>query len=399
MKKKLSRRDFLRLSGVASAGLALSACGVKVIETPTQTATLLPLPSATNTLALTASPTPKPLVTLRDYAEASGIKIGTYIDPGASFWNNPDWLSVAAREFNLGVNSIYWHILLPNENEFDFGLPDAQVDFALKNKMEIRGEALVFSTFLPDWLKNGSFTREQLISLFQQVITKVVTRYTGKIKTWVVVNEAGFIYQGWDYFEKNIGRNYVDIAFQIARSADPTTKLIYNDGGNESSKGNKYQQTMQIIASLRKQNLIDGIGLELHIEPISGDATKFIVNEGTSQYVVLIDDLVQTMTQYELPIYITELDVDLRNIKGSDSERFALQASLYGNLMDAILKSEVCKHISFWGIGDKYSWLEQASFNGSSLANPTLFDDELKPKPAYFAVSDEMKKYYAERNP
>jgi endo-1,4-beta-xylanase len=248
-------------------------------------------------------------------------------------------------------------------------------------------------------LKNGSFTREQLISLFQQVITKVVTRYTGKIKTWVVVNEAGFIYQGWDYFEKNIGRNYVDIAFQIARSADPTTKLIYNDGGNESSKGNKYQQTMQIIASLRKQNLIDGIGLELHIEPISGDATKFIVNEGTSQYVVLIDDLVQTMTQYELPIYITELDVDLRNIKGSDSERFALQASLYGNLMDAILKSEVCKHISFWGIGDKYSWLEQASFNGSSLANPTLFDDELKPKPAYFAVSDEMKKYYAERNP
>ena len=399
MNKKLSRRDFLKVAGVTSAGLALSACGVKATEVPTSipTATILPSSTATSTPLPTATATPKPLVTLRDYADALEIKMGTYIDPGASFWNNPNWLSVAAREFNLGVNSIYWPNLLPAQGQFDFGLPDAQVDFALKNEMEIRGEALVFSTYLPDWLKKSSFTREQLVSLFQQVITKVITRYTGKIKTWVVVNEAGFIYQGWDFFEKNIGKDYVDIAFQIARSADSTAKLIYNDYGNESINDVKFQQTKQIADSLQKQNLIDGIGMEMHIEPAVGDPTKFISRSANSLQIISIDDLIQGMKQYELPIYITELDVDLRNIKGSDSERFALQASLYSNLIDAILKSGVCQHISFWGFGDKYSWLEQAQFNGSLLAEPTLFDDELKPKPAYFAVLDVMKKYYSQK--
>jgi endo-1,4-beta-xylanase len=399
MNKKLSRRDFLKVAGVTSAGLALSACGVKATEIPTLTPTLTStiLPTLTSTPFPTATSTPKPLTSLRDYADALGIKMGTFIDPGANFWENPDWLSVAAREFNLGVNSIFWHILLPSQGQFDFGLPDAQVGFAVNNKMEVRGEALINPGFLPDWLKKGSFTQEQLISLFQQVIIKVVARYIGKIKTWVVVNEAGFIYQGWDFFEKNIGKDYVDIAFQIARSADPSAKLIYNDYGNESINDVKFQQTKQIANSLSKQSLIDGIGLQMHIEPVAGDPTKFISRSVNSQQIVSIDDLIQGMKQYELPIYITELDVDLRNIKGSDSERFALQASLYGNLMDAIVKSGVCQHISFWGFGDKYSWLEQAQFNGSPLAEPTLFDDELKPKPAYFAVLDVMKKYYSQK--
>lgn len=44
MNKKLSRRDFLKVTGVTPAGLALSACGVKATETPTLTATNPPSP-------------------------------------------------------------------------------------------------------------------------------------------------------------------------------------------------------------------------------------------------------------------------------------------------------------------------------------------------------------------
>jgi endo-1,4-beta-xylanase len=395
MKKNiLTRRDFLKMAGVTSAGLALSACGVDVTKLPDPTATLF-LPTATNTPTPepTATVTPRPPETLRDFAEILGIKIGTYIDPQARFWENPSWLNVASREFNLAVNSIYWHVLLPKENEFDFGLPDAQVDFAVRNNMEVRGAALVFSTFVPDWLKKSSLSREQYITLLEQVISKTMTRYAGKIKTWVVVNEAGFIYNGWDFFEKHIGKDYVEIAFQIARKADPFANLIYNDGGNESMKGNKYKQTTQIIESLRKQKLIDGVGLQMHIEPVIDDSTKFIAKAGITSYVVSIDEFIETMKSYDLPVHITELDVDLRNINKSPSERFDIQAKLYRDIIDAILKSGVCKEITFWGFGDKYSWLEQTEFNGSANADPTLFDDDLKPKPAYFAVRDVLKKY------
>lgn len=393
-KDKLTRRDFLKMAGVTSAGLALSACGVDVtkLPDPTATATLFP-PTATNTPEPTATVTPKPPETLRDFAEILGIKIGTYIDPQARFWENPSWLNVASREFNLAVNSIFWHILIPSENKFDFGLPDAQVDFAVKNKMEIRGASLVYSLFLPDWIKNGSFNREQSITLFEQIIPKFMNRYKGKIKTWVVVNEAGFIYQGWDFFEKHIGKDYVEIAFQIARDTDSSTELIYNDFGNDSMKGNKYEQTVQIVDTLRKQNMIDGIGLEMHIAPVLDDPTKFVSMQGNSKNIVSIDEFIETIKSYEIPVHITELDVDLRTIDRPQEERLDIQAKLYENIIDATLKAGVCKEITFWGFGDKYSWLEQTEFNGSTNADPTLFDDDLKPKPAYFAVRDVLNKY------
>lgn len=401
-KNRLSRRDFLKVAGATSAGLVLSACNAKVTELPDPTETITALPSitplpptstATNTPEPTSTATPKPPQVLRDFAEILGIKIGAYIDPQARFWENPSWLSVASREFNLAVNSIFWHILMPSENNFDFGLPDAQVDFAIKNHMEIRGTSLVYSLFLPDWIKNGSFNREQLITLFEQIIPKFMNRYKGKIKTWVVVNEAGFIYPGWDFFDKHIGKDYVEIAFQIARDTDASVDLIYNDFGNDSMEGNKYKQTIQIIDSLRKQKLIDGIGLEMHIEPVLDDPTKFVSKAGNSQNVVSIDDFIETMKTYELPVHITELDIDLRNIEKSQAERFDIQAKLYENVFDAILKAGVCKQITVWGFGDKYSWLEQTEFNGSAKADPTLFDDDLKPKPSYFAVRDVLQKY------
>ena len=37
MRKQFSRRDFLKTAGIATAGLALSACGVKGTESPTET--------------------------------------------------------------------------------------------------------------------------------------------------------------------------------------------------------------------------------------------------------------------------------------------------------------------------------------------------------------------------
>lgn len=59
MTKKLSRRDFLKVTGVTSASLIFSACGMKVSELPT--ATSLPLtntPFPTNTLVPTSTPVP-----------------------------------------------------------------------------------------------------------------------------------------------------------------------------------------------------------------------------------------------------------------------------------------------------------------------------------------------------
>jgi hypothetical protein len=57
MNKKLSRRDFLKLAGVTSAGLALSACGITATELPTAT---FVLPTETAIPTLTPVPTSTP---------------------------------------------------------------------------------------------------------------------------------------------------------------------------------------------------------------------------------------------------------------------------------------------------------------------------------------------------
>jgi endo-1,4-beta-xylanase len=175
-----------------------------------------------------------------------------------------------------------------------------------------------------------------------------------------------------DVFYKKFGFDYIDLAFQIARETDPSAKLIYNAGDNETSAAPTTQQTRLIVDRLRAKGLIDGVGLEMHL-----DATQTYDKE----------DVITTMKSYGVPVHVTEIDVDLTNVKGAQEERYARQAQVYGDMLSACLESGVCKSFSVWGIGDKNSWLERESSN----ADPTLFDDNLNPKPAYFAILNALR--------
>lgn len=87
-------------------------------------------------------------------------------------------------------------------------------------------------------------------------------------------------------------------------------------------------------------------------------------------------------------MYVTELDVNLMNVKGSPQNRYLKQAQIYKKITEACFESEVCKGIVTWGVGDSNSWLELLDIPSiSSLdADPTLFYDDLSQKPSYYAV-------------
>jgi len=65
MNKKMSRRDFLKLAGVTSAGLALSACGVKATESPEPI--LTPMPTATTAHTPVPTATSEPMSIFGEY--------------------------------------------------------------------------------------------------------------------------------------------------------------------------------------------------------------------------------------------------------------------------------------------------------------------------------------------
>lgn len=152
-KNGLSRRDFLKLAGATSAGLTLSACGMKATELPVPTSTYTAIPSLTSTLTTTNTPTPTPTrtptsvpaptttplpPTLRNLADEFGFKIGAFF--GGSNTTSQDFdniTEVLVREFNLGGIFSGMSMTQPNKGEFQLDSMKWIFNKAKTEKMDI----------------------------------------------------------------------------------------------------------------------------------------------------------------------------------------------------------------------------------------------------------------------
>jgi endo-1,4-beta-xylanase len=142
------------------------------------------------------------------------------------------------------------------------------------------------------------------------------------------------------------------------------------------------ETTREAVNRLKSKGLISGnsgVGLHMHLDAADPPDKADVIN---------------TMRGYGVPVYITELDVNLRNVSGSPEQRYATQAKIFREAVEACLESGVCRSITFWDIGDKYSWIEtdKGYSKYSPVGDPTPFDDDLQPKPAYFAVKAVLQK-------
>jgi endo-1,4-beta-xylanase len=270
---------------------------------------------------------------------------------------------------------------------------------------KIRGHPLIYPKYSPQWLKkgvyNGEIKREQLITYMQQHIKSLVNRWRGKITEWIVVNEP---YNHFgdphdplkgdnDFFQDVIGDEYIDLAFLEVRGLDPDAKLILNDSFNHASRGyhsvfhisqaETTRKTREIVSRLKDKGLIDGVGLQMHLDGANAPDTEDVIN---------------TMQSYHIPVYVTEFDVDMRNVLGTQEERLTRQAQIYADSLNALLQSGVGYGFCVWEYGDKYSWLENPQFGGVANADPTPFDDNFEPKPAYYALYEVLSHFVAQKS-
>jgi endo-1,4-beta-xylanase len=362
----LSRRAFLRAGGAACLGGSLAG-GVVLAAPPTTP----------------ARPDPRPL---RKLADELGIQIGTCISGWLFTHENAlvltKYRALLAREFNLAVVSwnTTWAGIEPREGVLDFSVPDMQVVWAQKARMNILGHALVFPTnpeFFPEWLRKASLNKEKATRLLRNHITRVLRRYKGKVKNWLVTNEPHHpVYRREDFFMDKIGPEYMEIAYETARSADPTARLIYSDANNHTPTGPTTELTKKHLKTLKARKLVDGVALQMHLE---------------GKHPTKKQEIIDAMKAYELPVWVTELDINMKGAADTPRKRLDLQAGQYREAVEACLDSGVCKTISFWEVGDQWSWLVKPTPGGPEVspeAAPTLFDDNLDPKPAYKAVKD-----------
>jgi len=344
--------------------LLLAGCGA---------APTLRTPTAPATPTITATPTLKVLQT--------AINLGTAVNYDALV-NDAEYRALIQRYFTTTVpeNEMKFDAIEPQQGTFDFAKADAIVRFAQENHIAVRGHVLVANGQLPDWLKNGSFTRDQAMAILKNHIETVVGHYRGQVISWDVINEA-FLDGPWalrnNFWMRAIGPDYISLAFIWAHEADPQAVLYYNDYSAEEMNG-KSSAIYALLKNLRAQNIpVGGVGLEAHLT-LAYHPNPTSVAANMARFAAL-----------GLEVAITEMDVQIYQGSGTQAQRLQEQARYYGDIASACHHTPACKTFVIWGFTDKYSWIYDYWKHADA---PLPFDASYAPKPAWQALLDTFLK-------
>jgi len=234
-------------------------------------------------------------------------------------------------------------------------------------------------------------SREVLISRMKTHIQTVVRHYKGKVKGWDVVNEAILDNGSWreTRFYKIIGPEYVKLAFQFAREADPDAELYYND--YSMALPGRREGVVKMVKDLQKEGIkVDGIGMQGHC---SMDFPKIEEFEKS----------ILAFAALGAQVHITEMDISAlpspKNQQGADvdsrvdfkkelnpyteglpAEVEKAHAKRYNDFFDLFLKhQDKIARVTMWGISDKQSWKNNFPVPGRT-DYPLLFDRNNQPK-------------------
>lgn len=292
----------------------------------------------------------------------------------SSLLSNGQYSAVAGREFNYltAEYEMKWNVLEPSPGVNSFGAGDAIVGYAMSQGMRVKGHTLIWHGATPAWV--NSLSPSDLRSAFERHIRTVSAHFQGRVHAWDVVNEAvaddGSGLRD-TVFRQKLGDSYIADAFRLAREADPSARLFYNDYGGEgmTAKANRIYDLLRDLLS--RGVPIDGVGLQMHISAIGRPSDASIAAN------------MRRLADLGLTVHISEMDVRINNVSGSPDMRLEVQRTTYHDVVRVCVVEPRCEAITFWGFTDAHTWI-----NGDS---PLLFDAQYMPKPAYRGVLDALR--------
>jgi endo-1,4-beta-xylanase len=344
-----------------------------------------------------------PATTLKE-AFQNDFLIGVAINQAQFSGDDTNGATIIREQFDSisPENALKWSSIHTNQGPegYNFGPADQYVAFGESNHMVIVGHTLVWHNQTPRWVfqdangrpLNGSNAADRafLLQRMRDHIHTVVGRYKGRIKIWDVVNEAlnqnGTLRKSsWD---RIIGDDYIDKAFQYAHEADPDAILRYNDFSLEDEP--KRSAAIALIKKLKSEGVpVTAIGLQDHVQMKWPSVQR-------------LDETISLFAAQGVKVMITELDVNvLGGRRTAEVTEMANQGTFnaYTNGLPPAVQEALTqryadlfgvyvKHrhdialVTLWGVTDKDSWL---NFRGR-VNYPLLFDRAGQPKPAFGAV-------------
>ena len=319
----------------------------------------------------------RPLHTLADFP----IGVAVPADPWPhSLLASPERQAIVRRHFDslTAENAMKMKYLQPEPGEFSFRHADALVAWAQRNGLTVHGHTLVWHNQAPDWMNRLEGPSARFEEVLTTHVRTVAGHFAGKVGSWDVVNEAFADASPIAYREtiwyRNLGPDYVELAFRAARAAAPDADLYYNDYDISGAIGpDKLDRILVMVDDFLSRDVpIDGIGFQMHVDTDTPGLEA-------------IREAFRKVAQRGLKVKITELDVSVNQeerLGELDESTAALQRHRYADIVrtyvDAVPRAQRAG-ITVWGITDGDSWIPGFRDRRDW---PLLFTAGFEPKPA-----------------
>lgn len=311
--------------------------------------------------------------------------------------SDPNQIALIKKEFNsiTAENDMKSGEIHPAEGVWKWDKADKVANFCRQNGIKLRGHCLVWHSQFCDWMmtdkKGKPVKKDVFYARLRDHIHTVVNRYKDVVYAWDVVNEAmsdgG---RGWPGHEpspyrqsqlyKLYGDEFIAKAFEYAHEADPNALLFYND--YNAATPVKRDRIYNMVKKMQDAGVpITGIGMQGHYN-IYGPSEED-VDSALTKYSELVKH-----------IHITELDIrcneemggQLQFSRGKKSDMpgyiSTLQEDQYARIFRVFRKhKDVIDNVTLWNLCDADSWVGVNN-------HPLPFDENLKPKKAYFAIKN-----------
>ncbi len=248
--------------------------------------------------------------------------------------------------------------------------------FCEDNNIGVRGHTFVWYSQTPDWFfrenfsNNGNYVTpavmdQRLESFIKNTFEAIENEYPNlNLYAYDVCNELFLNDGGGMRGADNSGwmrvygdDSFVFKAFEYARKYAPEGCKLYINDYNEYIPA-KTNDIYNIAMRLKEKNLIDGIGMQSHLD--TGYPSAAV-------YKTALEKFIST----GLDVQITELDITCTD--------FNAQAQLYKDIFQmAVDNKDSISCLTVWGTNDSISWRKDQ--------NPLLFSQGYVAKPAYEAV-------------
>lgn len=303
-------------------------------------------------------------------------------------FDDPAWDAIAKGHF--GRITPEWEMkaeaVVDASGGYDWSRADRIVERAEARGLQVFGHTLVWYSQVPAQFAALDGDRTRFAAAYRDYVTTVASRYAGRVTGWDVVNEAvtddGTGFRAGHAWQRNLGMEYVALAFEHAREADPCAVLFLNDYNLEQLP-QKRSDFLKLAESLLKAGApLGGLGTQTHVP---ADLPPGAIRE-----------TVRALGSLGLPVHVSELDISL-NRAGRFTPRAELEAGqqrIVAETVEAVMALPQAQRygITLWGARDQDSWLNRPPEKDPLRPDrPLLFDDDGRPKPLARALAEALK--------